>query len=340
MGVMVPRKRSGSSGDAKAQVGEHDRPMLDTAQQHTDTRTAIALRSIQIMADGAPDDFADVVHPEFFNHEQRDEPPQTRGLGPQRAVGVARWLRSAFADLRWDVHDVVAEDDLVVVHCTMAGHHVGDMVTYDLEGRVAEAFAPTGKPFATTQSHWLRIRDGQAIEHWANRDDMGTARQLGWAPPTPAYLVRCALAKRRARRAAAPPRQAELRPFGRWHGELDEHKAAALRVIEAMRKIPEELFQRFGHPARLLDESFADLDWVVHHVVTEGDLAAVHLTVSGRQVGPVAAYDNAGYVETVFPPTGRRFAVTHTHWLRLAADGTLEQHWSDRDELGMAMQLG
>ena len=98
--------------------------MLDTAQQHTDTCTAIALRSIQIMADGTPEDFADVVHPEFFNHEQRDEPPETRGVGPERAFGVAQWLRSAFADLRWDVHDVVAEDDLVVVHCTMAGHHV------------------------------------------------------------------------------------------------------------------------------------------------------------------------------------------------------------------------
>jgi hypothetical protein len=42
----------------------------------------------------------------------------------------------------------------------------------------------------------------------------------------------------------------------------------------------------------------------------------------------------------VFPPTGRDFAVTHTHWLRLADDGTLAGHWSDRDDLGMAMRLG
>jgi hypothetical protein len=40
------------------------------------------------------------------------------------------------------------------------------------------------------------------IEHWANRDDIGTATQLGWVPPSPAYLVRMALATRRARRAA------------------------------------------------------------------------------------------------------------------------------------------
>ena len=46
-------------------------------------------------------------------------------------------------------------------------------------------FPPTNKTFAMTQSHWFRIEDGQIIEHWANRDDLGTAGQLGWIPPTP-----------------------------------------------------------------------------------------------------------------------------------------------------------
>ena len=51
-----------------------------------------------------------------------------------------------------------------------------------------------------TQSHWFRIEDGKIIEHWANRDDLGMARQLGWIPPTPAYLFKMARAKRRAKR--------------------------------------------------------------------------------------------------------------------------------------------
>ncbi|MFD0362462.1 hypothetical protein ACFQZZ_13530 [Nocardia sp. GCM10030253] len=54
----------------------------------------------------------------------------------------------------------------------------------------------------TTQSHWVRIAEGKAIEHWANRDDLGTATQLGWAPPSPAYLARMQMATRRARRNA------------------------------------------------------------------------------------------------------------------------------------------
>lgn len=40
-------------------------------------------------------------------------------------------------------------------------------------------------------------------EHWANRDDLGMATQLGWIPPTPAFLWRMARPKRQARRNPA-----------------------------------------------------------------------------------------------------------------------------------------
>jgi hypothetical protein len=53
-----------------------------------------------------------------------------------------------------------------------------------------------------TQSHWFRIEDGKVIEHWANRDDLGQAKQLGWVPPAPAYLIRMARAKARAKRGS------------------------------------------------------------------------------------------------------------------------------------------
>jgi predicted ester cyclase len=169
---------------------------------NTDQRKELALRSIQIMEDGTRDDFDEVLHPEFVNHEAKDEPPASRGRGPDTAYATALWLRDAFADLRWEIHEVVAEGDLVAVHCTMSGRHVRPFVGYDEDAQVKEAFPPTGKRFATTQTHWLRIADGRVIEHWANRDDLGTAFQLGWVPPTPLYLVRSALAKRHARREA------------------------------------------------------------------------------------------------------------------------------------------
>jgi predicted ester cyclase len=168
---------------------------------NTDTKE-VAIRSVHIMADGTFEDFEEVVHPEASNREGVDEPPASRGRGPAAFYATALWLREAYADLRWDIHNVVSEDDFVVLHATMLGRHTGTFVAYDADARPAQAFPPTGKRFSTTQSHWFRVADGKVIEHWANRDDLGTATQLGWAPPSPLYMLKMFLATRTARREA------------------------------------------------------------------------------------------------------------------------------------------
>ena len=158
----------------------------------------ICVRSMTIMASGDLDDLTEVVHPEAVNREAKDEPPACRGRGPAAFAATARWLRAAFADLAFDVHDAVADGDLIAVHCTMSGRQVGPFVAYDERGEVAQAFPSTGRTFAITHSHWFRMKDGQVVEHWANRDDLGMSQQLGWVPPSPAYLLRMARAKRQA----------------------------------------------------------------------------------------------------------------------------------------------
>lgn len=169
----------------------------------TDAAKEMCLRAIHLMAEGTLEDFRAVIHPDARNREDVDEPPASRGRGPAAFYATALWLRDAYADLRWEISDVVAEGDLVVLHATMSGRHVRTFVNYDANARPAQAFPPTGKRFATTQTHWCRMADGKIIEHWANRDDLGTAIQLGWTPPSPRYLVRMLLASRRARREAA-----------------------------------------------------------------------------------------------------------------------------------------
>jgi predicted ester cyclase len=159
-----------------------------------------SVRAMKIMASGDLSELDDVVHPDATNREAKDEPPDCRGRGPAAFAATARWLRSAFADLDFDIHDAVAADDLVVVHCTMSGRQVGTFLSYDEQGRVAQAFPPNGRRLAVTHTHWTRMRDGKVVEHWANRDDMTLSMQLGWVPPTPLYLWRMARAKRRALR--------------------------------------------------------------------------------------------------------------------------------------------
>lgn len=166
---------------------------------HIDT----CVHSMMVMAAGDLDDLTKVVHPEAVNREAKDEPPACRGQGPAAFAATAHWLRAAFADLNFDVHDAVADGDLIAVHCTMSGRQVGPFVNYDERGEVVQAFPPTGRRFAITQSHWFRMKDGQVAEHWANRDDLGMAAQLGWIPPSPAFLWRMARARRHARRNPA-----------------------------------------------------------------------------------------------------------------------------------------
>ncbi len=168
----------------------------------TEDPKELCVRSIHLMATGDLADFEAVVHPDARNREDVDEPPASRGRGPAAFHATALWLRSAFAELRWEIHEVVAEGELVVLRATMSGRQTGTFVAYADDARPEQAFPPTGRTFATTQTHWFRVADGQVVEHWANRDDQGMAMQLGWLPPSPPYLVRMLLATRRAKRAA------------------------------------------------------------------------------------------------------------------------------------------
>jgi hypothetical protein len=85
----------------------------------------------------------------------------------------------------------------------MRGRQVAPFATYGPDGRVAQVLASRGRSFAASQTHWFRLADGRIVWHAANRDDLDQARQLGWVPPSPAFLLRSALARRRLRRAAA-----------------------------------------------------------------------------------------------------------------------------------------
>jgi len=71
----------------------------------------------------------------------------------------------------------------------MSGRHIAPSVSYDKDAQPAQVFPATGKQFASPQTHWFRVADGMVIEHWADRDDLGTATQLGWIPPSPWYTV-------------------------------------------------------------------------------------------------------------------------------------------------------
>jgi SnoaL-like polyketide cyclase len=69
-----------------------------------------------------------------------------------------RMLHAAFSDRRWEIHQVIAEGDTVVLNCTFHGRHTGEFM----------GLAPTSRSFAFRQVHIVRFQDGMGIEHWAS----------------------------------------------------------------------------------------------------------------------------------------------------------------------------
>ena len=137
---------------------------------------AIARRTLgEIFPRGDVAALAEVIHPNFVDHDgSPGAPPGLDGM-----VWSMRVLQAAFSDRRWEIHQVIAEDDTVVLYCTFHGRHTGEFM----------GLAPTSRSFAFRQVHIVRFQDGMGIEHWAVPDDLDLARQLGPVPRPPSQPV-------------------------------------------------------------------------------------------------------------------------------------------------------
>ncbi len=113
-------------------------------------------------------DVADeLIAPDFLDHEAH----RGASSGPESMRGLIKMLRTAFPDLRFEIVGLIAEGDTVAGRLTMNGTHEGPLM----------GMPPTGRPVHQAHMHFVRFRDGKAIEHWGVRDDMGMMRQLGAA---------------------------------------------------------------------------------------------------------------------------------------------------------------
>lgn len=110
----------------------------------------------------------ELVTPDFVDH---GAPP---GLppGPDGYIAVLRWLADVL-QLRYEVHDVVAEGDRVAIRATAHGVANSDHM----------GFPPTGKPYAMATMHLYRAEGGRLAEHWGVRDEYGALVQAGALPP-------------------------------------------------------------------------------------------------------------------------------------------------------------
>ena len=116
----------------------------------------------------------ELTAPNFVDHQA---PP---GVPPNRegVKGFVMAFRTAFPDLHYTVHDVVAEGDRVVERATGTGTMKGEF----------QGMPPSGKSATWEEIHITRFENGKAVEHWGVIDQMGMLAQLGFmeAPAQPA----------------------------------------------------------------------------------------------------------------------------------------------------------
>jgi len=162
---------------------------------------AVIREHFRIVEDGDFEAMSDNVTEDFVNIRSAEEPASARQPGPAGLRATSEWLRRTFADLHFEIHDILINEDRAAVRVTMHGRQHGSFLVYENEaGSITEAFPTTGRSMAVHQTHWFRLRDGRITEHDAVRDDLGMAKQLKWVPPSPAYLIRMLICRLREQR--------------------------------------------------------------------------------------------------------------------------------------------
>jgi len=166
----------------------------------------LAREHLRIFAAGDLDAVAAHVTADYLNHRSADEPLEARVRGPEGFRATLRWAKRAFADMRFEVHQVAINGNLVALHVTFHARQHGPFVVYDSpDGRVTDVFPSNGRSFAARHTHWITVSNGAVSEHDAVRDDLGMAKQLGWIPPNPLYISRMVFALMQERRAGRQP---------------------------------------------------------------------------------------------------------------------------------------
>jgi steroid delta-isomerase-like uncharacterized protein len=111
-----------------------------------------------------------IVNEDAVFHDQvreGDLPPGREGV----RVAMER-ISEGMPDFVMEVHDMVAEDDIVVIRWSATGTHAGDFNGFPATGRVATLWAIS----------IVRMKDGHIVEGWQETDRLGMGQQLGMVP--------------------------------------------------------------------------------------------------------------------------------------------------------------
>jgi predicted ester cyclase len=138
------------------------------------TTEKLAREVLESFTSGDIDHIAGLVTEDFVDH---GAPP----WAPQGRAGYLQILRflAGTLQLRYELHDVVADGDRVAIRATAHGvHNTGHL-----------GFPATGRPYAMPTMHLYRASGPMLAEHWGVRDELSVLWQVGALPaPEPVKL--------------------------------------------------------------------------------------------------------------------------------------------------------
>ena len=123
----------------------------------------------QLYNNARPEVIDELIADGYVDHSA--SPGQAPGAAGARQV--YDMYRTAFPDLKVEVHALMAEDDCVVVRATFGGTSQGPLM----------GSPPTGKRVRIALMVIIRIRDGRFVERWEQMDLLGLMLQLGVVAP-------------------------------------------------------------------------------------------------------------------------------------------------------------
>lgn len=106
------------------------------------------------------------------DYTDHDAPPGTP-TGPEGIRALTEPHRRAFPDVRFIIHDQIAEGDKLTTVYTFEATHTGELF----------GLPPTGKQVRMRGISVYRIADGLMQEGWVQYDLVGLLTQLGAFPP-------------------------------------------------------------------------------------------------------------------------------------------------------------
>lgn len=128
----------------------------------------IVRRNFQLISNGDSEGAASLFAPVSLNHGREVDRASIKQVFESLVI-----MHETFS-----IHEMVAEGDWVACRATVTGRH-DSRPSMPVGNGVYSISEPRGRTYTIQHIHLFKIVDGQIVEHWANRDDLGAARQLG-----------------------------------------------------------------------------------------------------------------------------------------------------------------